>query len=199
MYYRTYTYNRRMFIRDSLRSYRASCYSGLNKLIIIRDSRRSYRAYSYSGLNRLIIIRDSRRSYRAYYHSGLILILRSLHLFRDTCRYHRDYGTYSGIAELILIRKNMQVLQNLYWYFVSYLYYEVYLGLTELILVFLSTYRYFESYPLCEGIRRYNKSELIIIVSYTRSDQTYTYTYMVWTLVHSRYRSEQMHILILQI
>ena len=35
----------------------------------------------------------------------LILILRSLHLFGGTCRYHRDYGTCTGIAELILIRK----------------------------------------------------------------------------------------------
>ena len=35
----------------------------------------------------------------------LILILRSLHLFGGTRRYHRDYGTCIGIAELILIRK----------------------------------------------------------------------------------------------
>ena len=35
----------------------------------------------------------------------LMLKLRSLHLFGDTRRYHRDYRTYTGIAELILIRK----------------------------------------------------------------------------------------------
>ena len=35
----------------------------------------------------------------------LILILRSLHLFGGTRRYHRDYRTCTGIAELILIRK----------------------------------------------------------------------------------------------
>ena len=35
----------------------------------------------------------------------LMLKLRSLHLFGDTRRYHRDYRTYIGIAELILIRK----------------------------------------------------------------------------------------------
>ena len=35
----------------------------------------------------------------------LILILPSLHLFGGTRRYHRDYGTCTGIAELILIRK----------------------------------------------------------------------------------------------
>ena len=33
----------------------------------------------------------------------LILILRSLHLFGSTRRYHRDYGTYTDITELILI------------------------------------------------------------------------------------------------
>ena len=33
----------------------------------------------------------------------LILILRSLHLFGGTRRYHRDYGTYTDITELILI------------------------------------------------------------------------------------------------
>ena len=35
----------------------------------------------------------------------IILILRSLHLFGDTRRYHRDYGTYTGFAELNLIRE----------------------------------------------------------------------------------------------
>ena len=35
----------------------------------------------------------------------LILILRILHLFGGTRRYHRVYGTCTGIAELILIRK----------------------------------------------------------------------------------------------
>ena len=35
----------------------------------------------------------------------LILILQSLHWFGGTRRYHRDYGTCTGIAELILIRK----------------------------------------------------------------------------------------------
>ena len=87
----------------------------------------------------------------------LILILRSLHLFGGTRRYHRDYGTCTGIAELILIRKYLLVLQNLYWYFVSYLYYEVYPGLTELILVFLSTYWYFGFYTCI--------TELILVLS----------------------------------
>ena len=99
--------------------------------MFIRDSRRSYRAYSYAGLilitdlfsvgisvgvtelilcktytyNRLFFSRDSRRSYRTYLYSELIVLLRSLHLFGGTRRYHRDYGTCTGIAELILIRK----------------------------------------------------------------------------------------------
>ena len=34
-----------------------------------------------------------------------ILILRSLHLFEGTRRYHRDHGTYTGFAELNLIRE----------------------------------------------------------------------------------------------
>ena len=35
----------------------------------------------------------------------LILILRSLHLFGGTRRYHRDYGTYTGFSELNLIQE----------------------------------------------------------------------------------------------
>ena len=35
----------------------------------------------------------------------LILILRSLHWFGGTRRYHRDYETCTGIVELILILK----------------------------------------------------------------------------------------------
>ena len=81
-----------------------------------------YRAYTY---NRLTFIRDSHRSYRTYPYSALILIqnlyltdlclfrtpvgvtelmlmLRSLNLFGGTRRYHRDHGTCTGIAELIL-------------------------------------------------------------------------------------------------
>ena len=47
---------------------------------------------------------------------------------------------------------------------------------------------------MCEGTRRYDKSEQIIIISHARSDQTYADTYKIWTLVHSRYRSQQIHI-----
>ena len=80
------------------------------------------------------------------------------------------YRTYTCISNLI------HVIHNLY------LSYGTYTGLTEHILIL-------RILSLCEGTRRYNKSELIIIVSHTRSDQTYANTYQVLTLVHSRYRS----------
>ena len=35
----------------------------------------------------------------------LRLMLQSLNLFEGTRRYHRDYGTYTGFAELNLIRE----------------------------------------------------------------------------------------------
>ena len=47
---------------------------------------------------------------------------------------------------------------------------------------------------MCEGTRRYDKSEHIRIISNARSDHTYVDTYKIWTLVHSRYRSQQIHI-----
>ena len=68
-----------------------------------------------------------------------------------------------------------------------YLSYESYTCFTELILIFRISY-------WCEGTRRYDKSEQIRIISHTRSDQTYADTYQIWTLVHSRYGSQQIHI-----
>ena len=70
--------------------------------MFIQDSHRSYRAYSYAGL---ILITDLFSVGTPVGVTELILILRSLHLFRGIHRYHRDYGTCIGIAELILIRK----------------------------------------------------------------------------------------------
>ena len=70
--------------------------------MFIQDSHRSYRAYSYAGL---ILITDLFLVGTPVGVTELILILRSLHLFGGTRRYHRDYGTCTGIAELILIRK----------------------------------------------------------------------------------------------
>ena len=67
------------------------------------------------------------------------------------------YGTYTCISDLI------HVLQSIY------LSYESYTCFTELILVLRILF-------LCEGIRRYDKSEQIRIISHTRSDQTYTDT-----------------------
>ena len=68
------------------------------------------------------------------------------------------FGFYTCITELI------HVFQILYMYFRSYTYLTKYI----LVLRILS---------LCEGTRRYNKSELIIIVSHTGSDQMYADTY----------------------
>ena len=70
--------------------------------MFIQDSRRSYRAYSYAGL---ILITDLFLVGTPVGVTELILILWSLHLFGGTRRYHRDYGTCTGIAELILIPK----------------------------------------------------------------------------------------------
>ena len=67
------------------------------------------------------------------------------------------------------------------------MYYGTYTCLIEHILIL-------QILLLCEGTRRYDKSEQIIIVSHTRSDQTYADTYQIWTLVHSRYGSQQIHI-----
>ena len=36
-----------------------------------------------------------------------MLMLRSLSLFGGTRRYHRDYGTYTGISEHILVLRNI--------------------------------------------------------------------------------------------
>ena len=122
-----------MFVRDSRRSYRTYSYAELillTDLCAFRTpvgvtDRILYRTYTY---NKLTFIRDSHRSYRTYTYSALILIqnlyltdlclfrtpvgvtelmlmLRSLNLFRGTRRYHRDYGKCTGIAELILILK----------------------------------------------------------------------------------------------
>ena len=50
------------------------------------------------------------------------------------------------------------------------MYYGTYTCLTEHILILRILF-------LCEGTRRYDKSEQIIIVSHTRSDHTYTICY----------------------
>ena len=100
------------------------------------------------------------------------------------------YRSYTCISDLI------HVLQNLY------LSYGTYTSLTEHILIL-------RILSLCEGTHRYDKLELIIIVSHTKSDQTYADTYLVWTLVRSRYiylfyryestRGTTEHILVLRI
>ena len=119
--------------------------------------------------------------------SDLIYVLQSIYL---------TYGSYTSITELIHV---FQIL---------YLSYRTYTCVSNLILVLRSIYLSYGSYTcvteliivlrilfLCECTRRYDKSKQIRIILHTRSDQTYVDTYQIWTLVHSRYRSQQIHIL----
>ena len=93
--------------------------------MFIQDSRRSYRTYPYSelilitdlclyktpvGVTELILIQNLYLIDLCLFRTPmgvteLVLILRSLPLFGGTHRYRRNYGTYTDIAELILIRK----------------------------------------------------------------------------------------------
>ena len=105
--------------------------------------------------------------YRAYTCIlDFIRVLRNLYL---------SYGTYSCISTHILVFQILHV------------YYGTYTCHTEHILILRILF-------LGEGTRRYDKSELIIIVLHTSSNQTYADTYQIWTLVHSRYGSQQIHI-----
>ena len=67
------------------------------------------------------------------------------------------YRTYTCISDLV------HILQSIY------LSYGSYTCVTELIIVL-------QILLLCEGTRRYDKSEQIRIIAHTRSDQTYTDT-----------------------
>ena len=123
-----------------------------------------------------------------YVYYGTYTCLRELILVLQNL--YGSYGTYTGISEHILVFRILYVYYRTYTCISNlihviqnlYLSYGTYTGLTEHILIL-------RILSLCEGTRRYNKSELIIIVSHTRSDQTYADTYQVWTLVHSKYRS----------
>ena len=99
--------------------------------MFIQDSRRSYKTYAYSEL---ILVTDLYLYRSPIGVTELILKLRSLHLFGDTRRYHRDYETYTGIAELILV---------LYG---TYSYTELLVSTTKLILVLHILYLYYEVY-----------------------------------------------------
>ena len=108
--------------------------------MFIQDSRRSYRTYTYTdlclfrtlvGVTELILITDLCGFRTPIGVTELRLMLQSLNLFEGTCRYHRDYGTYTGISEHIL------VLRNLYWSYETYTYF------TDLILVLQNLLLYF--------------------------------------------------------
>ena len=201
-----------MFIQDSRRSYRTYAYTEVLiqrylytywYLYLSQISRRSLQnLYLYYG-----VYTCSEVPVGITEITERVLVLRNLFLYGSTCKY---YKTYTGTSYLILVLRSISwsyvtytciielilVFQILYWYYGTYtcildlihvlqnlyLFYGTYTGLTEHILILRILF-------LCEGIRRYYRSELIIIVSYTRSDQTYVDTYKVWTLVHSRYRS----------
>ena len=159
-----------------------------NECIIITDIRNFM--HSYHGLKQVLKLITSLCLFRTLIGvTELILILRSLHLFGGTRRVSQRLrnvywycGTYSytevlvSTTKLILVLHILLVLRSISWS------YGTYTGLTEHILIL-------RMLCLCEGTRRYNKSELIIIVSHRGSNQTYADTYQVWTLVHSRYRS----------
>ena len=75
-----------------------------NECIIITDIRNFM--HSYHGLKQVLKLITGLCLFRTPIGvTELILMLQSLHLFGGTRRYHRDYGTCTGIAELILIRK----------------------------------------------------------------------------------------------
>ena len=127
--------------------------------MFIRDSRRSYRTYSYAEL---ILITDLGAFRTPVGVTELMLMLRSLNLFGGTRRYHRDYGTYTGISEHVL------VLRNLYWSYGTYtglkeliFIYRTYSYLTDLILFLRNLYL---SYRTCTGL-----TELIFVY------RTYSY------------------------
>ena len=80
----------------------------------IQDSRRSYRTYTYTdlclfrtpvGVTELILIQNLCLFRTPVGVTELRLMLQSLNLLEGTRRYHRDYGTYTGFAELNLIRE----------------------------------------------------------------------------------------------
>ena len=131
----------------------------------------SWSYISIYAYHRLMFIRDSRRSYRTYSYAT------EFNLFGGTRRHHRDYGTYTGISEHIL------VLRNLYWS------YGTYTGLTELILVlqnlllyfgYRSTRRYYRIFYWYKSTRRYYRTDSLY--GGTRRYH-WTYTYLTDTEV----------------
>ena len=140
-------------------------------ILVLRIFYLYYRVYT--GISDLILALQS-----IYMHFGFYTCITELiHVFQIL---HVYYGTYTGLTELILVFQILygyyrtytcisdliHVLQNLY------LSYGTYTSLTEHILILRILF-------LCKGTRRYNKSELIIIVSHTRLDHSYADTYQV--------------------
>ena len=97
----------------------------------------------------ILVLRIFYLYYRVYFGiSDLILVLRSIYMY---------YRTYTCISD------HIHVLQSIY------LSYGFYTCFAELIIILRILFLY-------EGTCRYDKSEQIRIISYTRSDQTSTDT-----------------------
>ena len=111
-----------------------------HRLMFIRDSRRSYRTYSYAEL---ILITDLCAFRTPVGVTELMLMLRSLNLFGGTRKYHRDYGTYIGISEHILV---FRITELIHVFQILYMYYRTYTCLTELILVLRNLYLSYGTY-----------------------------------------------------
>ena len=80
------------------------------------------------------------------------------------------YRTYTYISDLTCILWNLYLSYGTYSCVQDlFLSYKSYSGVTELILVFWILF-------ICEGTRRYDKSEQIRIISHRRSDRTSTDT-----------------------
>ena len=158
----------------------------LRNLSLYGSTRKNYK--TYTGITELILVLLNLFLYFRSYNC----ITEPIHVFQIL---YLSYKAYTCISDLILVLRilylcyityscltdHIHVLQSIY------LSYGSYTCVTKLILVFRILF-------MCEGTRRYDKSEQIRIISHARSDQTYADTYQIWTLVHSRYRSQQIHI-----
>ena len=132
-----------MFIRDSRRSYRAYSYAGLilitdlfsvgtlvgvTELLLITDL---CLFRTHVGVTKFILITDL-CLFRTPVGVTKLILIQNLYLYglRFIQDFRRSYRTYSYTEVLVSTTKLIMVLHILY------LYYEVYPGLTELILVF---------------------------------------------------------------
>ena len=121
-------------------------------------------------------------------YTCIIDLIRSLFWYKSTRRYYTDslyggtrrhYWTYiSRRAHICTYIRFIYLYRNTYTFTCPY---YIHILIKSLIgVIELLVYR---------GTRRYYKSEHIRVIIHTRSDQTYADTYLIRTLVHSKYRS----------